>query len=80
MIDLPTLSILGALLLTVVSMIVTAVWTVGSVRTTTAVLAERIDNLREAIANIVEKLGNYGETVRRIEHRVTLLEQKINGE
>ncbi len=67
---------LGTVGLAVIAMISTAIWTVASVRTTTAVLAVELRQLRECIDALRTKLTNSAEALQKLEHRMTLLEER----
>jgi uncharacterized protein YoxC len=76
---------IAGLVLTLVAMIVTAIWVASRittrVETTTAVLTEQIRNLsatnehlRIAVDQLAQKHDGRDETIRELEHRLTVVE------
>lgn len=70
----------GSVLLAVVSMIVTATWTVGTVRTETAVLGERIASLGNVLTRISGDHKENTIAIRRLETRVSIVEDRIRND
>lgn len=72
-----------ALLIEVLALIVAAVWVVGKMETTTAVLGEKIDNLGGAVKHlgmdvrrITEKTDGHGEEIAVLTSKVAAIEGK----
>ena len=65
----------GQVLVAVLSMIGIAGYTVMNVKTATAVLGEKINSLKKSIDSLREARQDHDEAIRKLEHRVTVLEQ-----
>jgi hypothetical protein len=76
MISLDTMAILIGLVLTIVAMVGTAVWTAGSVDKSTAVLANEIKHLVAAVSRLDSKSDLQGQAIQGLERRVLVLEKK----
>lgn len=71
------LAVLGGLL-GVGSLIATAVWAVGKISTTTAVLGNKIDNLSGSVTKLDDRLELLRGEINDVDSRVTHIEA-ING-
>lgn len=72
-----TLFMVASMLMAIVSMVCTAIWTVANVKSTTAVLAVELRQLREAITRLDGKASSVQEANSKLEIRVTVLEESI---
>jgi hypothetical protein len=65
-----------AAVFTILAVIVSAVWAVATIKTTTRVLTEKISHLTDTIGRLESVLSDYGTKIARADTRLTRLETK----
>ncbi len=67
---------LAALLLTMVAMLTTAIWTVAGIRTSSTKLAIEIRHLAESNERLAKAVDGHDNHINNHETRISLLEQR----